>query len=173
MNEDDREALFNAWVGQHLALVGRVARSYADTEEDCQELVQEILLQVWLSIPQFERKAKPSTWIYRVAINTALAWQRRNERQRRRQFQPIVWGMDVAKNETEQAHQWERIERLHAAIRRLAKADAALVLLYLDDLSYREIAEILGISEVNVGVKLNRVRKALAELMKEEIANDS
>jgi len=80
--------------------------------------------------------------------------------------------MDVAKNETEQAHQRERIERLHAAIRRLAKADAALVLLYLDDLSYREIAEILGISEVNVGVKLNRVRKALAELMKEEIAND-
>jgi RNA polymerase sigma-70 factor (ECF subfamily) len=55
----------------------------------------------------------------------------------------------------------------------LPKADAALVLLYLDDLSYREIAEILGISEVNVGVKLNRVRKALAELMKEEIANDS
>ena len=173
MNEDDREALFNAWVGQHLALVGRVARGYADTEEDCQELVQEILLQVWLSIPQFERKAKPSTWIYRVALNTALAWQRRNERQRRRQFQPLVWAMDVAKNETEQAHQQERIERLHAAIRRLAKADAALVLLYLDDLSYREIAEILGISEVNVGVKLNRVRKALAELMKGEIANDS
>ena len=96
MNEDDREALFNAWVGQHLALVGRVARGYADTEEDCQELVQEILLQVWLSIPRFERKAKPSTWIYRVALNTALAWQRRNERQRRRRFRPLVWAMDVA-----------------------------------------------------------------------------
>ena len=137
------------------------------------ELIQEILLQVWLSIPRFERKAKPSTWIYRVAINTALAWQRRDRRQRRRQFQPLVWAMDVATNETEQAHQWERIERLYAAIRRLPKADAALVLLYLDDLSYREIGEILGISEVNVGVKLNRVKKALAELMKEEIANDS
>jgi len=173
MNEDDREALFNAWAGQHLALMGRVARGYADTEEDCQELVQEILLQVWLSIPRCERKAKPSTWIYRVAINTALAWQRRDQRQGRRRFRPLVWAMDVATNETEQAHEWERIERLHTAIRRLPKADAALVLLYLDDLSYREIAEILGISEVNVGVKLNRVRKALAELMKEEIANDS
>ena len=173
MHEDDRGALFNAWVGQHLALVGRVARSYADTEEVCQELVQEILLQVWLSIPRFERKAKPSTWIYRVALNTALAWQRRNERQRRRRFRPLVWTMDVATNETEQAHQRERIERLYTAIRRLPKADAALVLMYLDDLSYREIAEILGISEVNVGVKLYRARKALAELMKEEIANDS
>ena len=173
MNEDDREALFNAWVGQHLPIVGRVARSYGDTEEDCQELIQEILLQVWLSIPRFERKAKPSTWIYRVALNTALAWQRRDQRQRRRRFRPLVWAMDVATNETEQAHEWERIERLHTAIRRLPKADAALVLLYLDDLSYREIAEILGISEVNAGVKLNRVRKALAELMKEEIANDS
>ncbi|MCE5301893.1 MAG: RNA polymerase sigma factor [Planctomycetaceae bacterium] len=173
MNEDEREVLFNAWVGQHLALVGRVARSYVDTEEDCQDLVQEILLQVWFSIPQFERKAKPSTWIYRVALNTAFAWQRRNERQRRRQFQPLVWDIDAAKNETDQAHQRERIERLHAAIRQLPKADAAMVLLYLDDLSYREIAEILGISEVNVGVKLNRARKALAELMKEEIAHDS
>jgi RNA polymerase sigma-70 factor (ECF subfamily) len=173
MSEDDREGLFHAWVGQHLALVARVARSYADTEEDCQELIQEILLQVWLSIPRFERKAKPSTWIYRVALNTALAWQRRDQRQRRRRFRPLVWAMDVATNETEQAHEWERIERLYTAIRRLPKADAALVLLYLDDLSYREIAEILGISEVNVGVKLNRVRKALAELMKEEIANDS
>ena len=172
MNEDDREGLFHAWVGQHLALMARVARSYADTEDDCQELIQEILLQVWLSIPRFERKAKPSTWIYRVALNTALAWQRRNVRQRR-QFRPLVWAMDVATSETEQAHQWERIERLYTAIRRLPKADAALVLLYLDHLSYREIAEILGISEVNVGVKLNRVRKALAELMKEEIANDS
>ena len=173
MNEDDREGLFHAWVGQHLALVGRVARSYADTEEDCQELIQEILLQVWLSIPRFERKAKPSTWIYRVALNTALAWQRRDQRQRRRRFRPLVWAMDVATNETEQAHEWERIERLYTAIRRLPKADAALVLMHLDDLSYREIAEILGISEVNVGVKLNRVKKALAELMKEEIANDS
>ncbi len=173
MNEDDREGLFDAWVGQHLALVARVARSYADTEEDCQELIQEILLQVWLSIPRFERKAKPSTWVYRVALNTALAWQRRDQRQRRRRFRPLVWAMDVATSETEQAHEGERIERLYTAIRRLPKADAALVLLYLDDLSYREIAEILGISEVNVGVRLNRVRKALAELMKEEIANDS
>ena len=131
MNEDDREGLFHAWVGQHLALVGRVARGYADTEEDCQELVQEILLQVWLSIPQFERKAKPSTWIYRVALNTALAWQRRDQRQGRRRFRPLVSAMDVATNETEQAHEWERIERLHTAIRRLPKADAALVLVVL------------------------------------------
>lgn len=173
MGEHDREGLFHTWVGQHLALMARVARSYTDTEDDCQELIQEILLQVWLSIPKFERKAKPSTWIYRVALNTALAWQRRDQRQQRQQLRPLVWAMDVATNETEQAHEGERIERLYTAIRRLPKADAALVLMHLDDLSYREIAEILGISEVNVGVKLNRARKALAELMKEEIANDS
>jgi RNA polymerase sigma-70 factor, ECF subfamily len=173
MNEDDREALFNIWIEQYLALMARVARSYADTEDDCQELVQEILLQVWLSIPRFERKAKPSTWIYRVAINTALAWRRRNPWQRRRQFRPLLWSMDVEQNDTKPVHERECIERLYAAIRRLSKADAALVLLYLDDLSYREIAEILGISEVNVGVKLNRARKALTELMKEEVANES
>ena len=121
MNEDDREGLFHAWVGQHFALVGRVARSYADTEEDCQDLVQEILLSGLVSIPQPRAEGQPSTWIYRVALNTALAWQRRDQRQRRRQFQPLVWAMDVAANETEQAHAGERIERLYAAIRRLRK----------------------------------------------------
>ncbi len=171
MTEYERRELFNAWFGQYIALVGRVARTYTHTDEDCEELVQEILLQVWLSVPQFEGRANPSTWIYRVAINTALAWQRRDRR--RRWFQPSLGVVDIAEDNTEQVHQRERIERLYAAIHQLPKADAALLLLYLEDLSYREIAEILGISEVNVGVKLNRVKKALAELMKEEIANDS
>jgi RNA polymerase sigma-70 factor (ECF subfamily) len=69
----------------------------------------------------------------------------------------------------EQLHQREVVERLYAAIRQLPKAEAALVLLYLEDLSYREIAEVLGISESNVGVKLNRAREALGELMKEVV----
>ncbi len=74
---------------------------------------------------------------------------------------------DVADGNAEQGRAREIIEQLYAAIRQLPKADAALVLLYLDDLSYREMAEVIGLSESNVGVKLNRARKALAELMKE------
>ncbi len=75
---------------------------------------------------------------------------------------------NAALDSAQQAIEREAVERLYAAIRRLPKTDAALVLLYLDDLSYRQMAEVLGISESNVGVKLNRAKKALGELMNED-----
>jgi RNA polymerase sigma-70 factor (ECF subfamily) len=169
MNEDEQARLWRAWIEQYTGLVGRVARAYTATEEDCADLVQEILIQVWHSIPRFAGKSSASTWIYRVALNTALAWQRK-DRRRRERLLPLVEGVefaDVADGNAEQGRAREIIEQLYTAIRQLPKADAALVLLYLDDLSYREMAEVLGLSESNVGVKLNRARKALAELMKE------
>jgi RNA polymerase sigma-70 factor, ECF subfamily len=147
-----------------------VARAYTLTTEDCQDLAQEILLQVWRSLPQFQGTASESTWCYRVALNTALGW-RRKEHRRRAQQQPILEFEDLSVaglGSAQQTVQREAVERLYAAIRQLPKTDAAVVLLYLDDLSYRQIADVLGISESNVGVKLNRAKKALGELMKEE-----
>ena len=175
MRDADHKSLFTDWLSAHGAAVLKVARAYTLTSEECQDLAQEILLQAWQSLPKFEGRASAATWFYRVALQTAMNWQRKDRPRRSRQLplmevQALVpQGADSA----EQAQQRETVERLYQAIHQLPKTDAALVLLYLDDLSYREIAEILGISEVNVGVKLNRVRKALAELMKEEIANDS
>jgi RNA polymerase sigma-70 factor (ECF subfamily) len=147
----------------------KVARAYTLTTEDCQDLVQEILLQVWRSLPRFQRRASPSTWIYRVALNTALGWRRKEHRRQARR-QPILEVEDLtvaALDSAQQMVQREAVQRLYAAIRQLPKTDAALVLLYLDDLSYRQMAEVLGISEGNVGVKLNRAKKALGELLKE------
>ena len=170
MLNEDAESLFKSWLTEHGGAVLKVARAYTLTTEDCQDLAQEILLQVWRSLPQFQGRASASTWFYRVALNTALGWHRKEHRRQARQ-QPIlevedlpVAGLDSA----QQAVQREAVERLYAAIRQLPKTDAALVLLYLDDLSYRQMAEVLGISESNVGVKLNRAKKALGELMKEE-----
>ena len=168
---DNRESLFKSWLRDHGGAVLKVARAYTFTTEDCQDLVQEILLQVWRSMPRFQGRASPTTWFYRVALNTALGW-RRKERRRQVRQQPIleevedvsVAGVDCA----QQIVQRETVERLYAAIRQLPKTDAALVLLYLDDMSYRQIAEVLGISENNVGVKLNRAKKALGQLMKDE-----
>ncbi len=169
MLDENPESLFKNWLTQHGGAVLKVARAYTLTTDDCQDLVQEILLQVWRSLPQYQAKASASTWFYRVALNTALAWHRKERRRRIRQ-QPIrelenlsVPGLDGAG----QALEREIVERLYTAIRQLPKTDAAIVLLYLDDLTYREMAEVLGISESNVGVKLNRARKALGELMKE------
>jgi RNA polymerase sigma-70 factor (ECF subfamily) len=154
---------------KHGGAVVKVARAYTLTRDDCQDLVQEILLQVWRSLPHFQRECGTSTWVYRIALNTALGWHRK-ERRRRASQQPI-FAVDafpvVGVNGAEQAVQREAVERLYATIRQLPNTDAALVLLYLDDFTYRQMADVLGISETNVGVKLNRAKKALAELLKD------
>jgi RNA polymerase sigma-70 factor, ECF subfamily len=169
LNENP-ESLFKSWLIEHGGAVLKVARAYTRTTEDRQDLVQEILLQVWQSLPRFQGRASASTWFYRVALNTALGWHRKEHRRQIR-LQPILELADLSvagSDSAQQAVEREVVERLYAAIRQLPKTDAALVLLYLDDLSYRQMAEVLGISETNVGVKLNRAKKALGELMNEK-----
>jgi RNA polymerase sigma-70 factor, ECF subfamily len=166
--DEDHKSVFMTWLGEHGTSVMKVARAYTLTSEECQDLAQEILLQAWRSLPKFEGKARAATWFYRVALHTAMNWQRKDKPRRSRQ-QPLLAVQTVATDgcdSAEQAEQRETVEQLYQAIHQLPKTDAALVLLYLDQLSYREIAEVLGISESNVGVKLNRAKKALSELMK-------
>jgi RNA polymerase sigma-70 factor (ECF subfamily) len=168
LSNEDLESLFRSWLGEYEGAVWKVARAYTLTTEDCQDLAQEILLQVWRSLPQFQGRASASTWIYRVALNTALGWHRK-ERRRQGWQQPAVKIEDLpvaGLESSQQMVQRETVEHLYAAIRQLPATDAALVLLYLDDLSYRQMAEVLGISESNVGVKINRAKRALKELMK-------
>ena len=167
MLDEDHKSLFMTWLGEHGSSVMKVARAYTLTREECQDLAQEILLQAWRSLPKFEGKASAATWFYRVALHTAMNWHRKDKRRRSRQ-QPFIEVQAVACDGAdcaEQAEQRETVEQLYKAIHQLPKAQAALVLLYLDELSYREMAEVLGISESNVGVKLNRAKKVLSALM--------
>jgi RNA polymerase sigma-70 factor (ECF subfamily) len=168
-SEEERQRVFKSWLQEHTGLIFKVARAFASSEADQQDLIQEILLQMWCSLPRFEGNAKASTWIYRVALHTALAW-RRKEMKHRAPQNPLIEIETLPAPESDSARRVARdeaIARLYDAIHQLPKVDGALVLLYLEDLSYREMAEVLGLSESNVGVKLNRARKALAELMKE------
>jgi RNA polymerase sigma-70 factor (ECF subfamily) len=169
LTRESLESLFKKWVSEHAGIVLKVARAYTRTAEDCQDLGQEILLQVWRSLPQYEGRASAATWVYRVALNTALGWQR-NERRRRLPHEPILEVEDRSRLDSDgaqQVAQREAVEQLYFAIRQLPKTDAALVLLFLDDLSYRQMAEVLGISESNVAVKLHRAKQALRELLQE------
>jgi RNA polymerase sigma-70 factor (ECF subfamily) len=168
--DDDQNSLFMNWLAEHGSAVMKVARAYTLTSDECQDLAQEILLQAWRSLPNFAGKASPATWFYRVALHTAMNWQRKDKPRRSRQ-KPLLEVQVVATdagNSAEQAQHRETVEQLYNAIHQLPKADAALVLLYLDELSYHEMAEVLGISESNVGVKLNRAKKALTALMNGE-----
>ena len=167
MLDQDQKSLFMNWLGEHGSSVMKVARAYTLTSEECHDLAQEILLQAWRSLPNLEHKANAATWFYRVALHTAMNWHRKDRPRRLRQ-QPLLEVQALApegSNSAEQVQHRDTVEQLYKAIHQLPKADAALVLLYLDELSYREIAEVLGISESNVGVKLNRAKKALSELM--------
>jgi RNA polymerase sigma-70 factor, ECF subfamily len=162
--DQDHRAIFTKWLEEHSSSVIQVARAYTLTKDECQDLAQEILLQAWSSIPKFEGKASPATWFYRVALHTAMNWHRK-ERPRRLRQKPLLEVQTLAApsvDSSEQIEQRELVEQLYQAIHRLPKTDVALVLLYLDDMSYREIASVLGISEVNVGVKLSRAKIALA-----------
>ncbi|QDV25529.1 RNA polymerase sigma factor [Aureliella helgolandensis] len=167
MVEEDQESIFTIWLEKHSSSVIKVARAYTLTSEECQDLAQEILLQAWRSLPNFQGQASAPTWFYRVALHTAMNWHRKDSPRRARQHpllevQALVTG---EKQGVEQVQQREMVEQLYHAIHQLPKTEAALVLLYLDELSYREIADVLGISESNVGVKLNRAKKALRALM--------
>jgi RNA polymerase sigma-70 factor, ECF subfamily len=165
--DEDKKSLFKTWLGEHGFSVMKVARAYTVTAEECQDLAQEILLHAWRSLPKFEGKANPATWFYRVALHTAMNWRRKDQLRRSRQH-PLLEVHTVVtegSDSGEHAQQRETVEQLYKAINQLPKADAALVLLYLDELSYLEMAEVLGISESNVGVKLNRAKKALSALM--------
>lgn len=164
----DHESLFRRWLEEHLGIVVKVARSFAQTPSDVADLQQEAMLQLWISLGSYAGQAKPSTWIYRVCLNTALTWRRGTARRERR----IEPGVDLAQVPAQAASPAERVgerellEKLYAAIHALPGPDRALVLLSLDGLPYREIADITGLNENQVGVALTRARQRLAQLMK-------
>jgi len=161
---DQQAEQFTAWVRKHGGAVLKVARAYARTTEDRQDLVQEILLQVWRSLPKFRSESTVPTWCYRVALNTALTW-RRTKRRRTPGLASLIDLESLSEDGpdgSDQAADRELMEQLYAAISSLPVTDAALVLLSLEGLSYQQMAEIVGISESNVGVKLHRAKEALA-----------
>ena len=169
MSIKDHELRFRQWLAEHTGLLLKVVRSFAESPDDADDLFQEILLQVWLSLPNFRDESKPTTWLYKVAFNTALAWKRGENKRWQRQGSLSISDVvppSVSSAETERND--HIVEQLYAAIRALPPAKRALVVLYLDGFSYREIAEVVGISESNVGVSLNRIKKELAATVKED-----
>lgn len=168
MASADHELRFRQWLGEHTGLLLKVVRSFAEGPAEQDDLFQEVLLQVWLSLPNFRDDSKPTTWLYRVAFNTALAWKRTEKKHRRKLNSHSMADVAAPGVPSAEAEQNSRlVDQLYAAIRALPAAKRALVVLYLDGFSYREIAEVVGISESNVGVSLNRIKKELAASVKE------
>ena len=150
-------------IEEHKGVILKVVRANAAAPEDQDDLFQEIAFQVWLSIPSFQERAKVSTWIYKVALNTTMVWHRAQKRHRHMREPLYLVNEESCSGEdpSKSMESREKLDWLYEEIRKLPKVDRSLALLYLDEFSYQEIADILGISINNVGVKLNRLRKHL------------
>lgn len=167
MRGEPDQQRFEALISEHRRIVFRIAGAYAHAAQDRDDLAQEIAVQLWRSFRAFDaRRAKFSTWMYRVALNVALSWARSARRSGSAQLEPLgaIHPESVADPGPGQGEAMERDERvaaLHAVIAGLDPLKRALVLLYLEGRSYAEIAEVLGISETNVATKLNRIKQQL------------
>jgi RNA polymerase sigma-70 factor (ECF subfamily) len=175
MTSEERETIFRRWLDQHVALILKVVRGSVASPQDQDDLFQDVLLQLWLSIPAFRGHAKETTWIYRVAFNTRLAWNR-GEKRRRVRHEAFLKEPGTTPSwqpsHVEAAPEQEIIDRLYAAIRRLPKVDASLALMHLDGLSYGAMSEVLGLSENYIGVKLTRIRKQLAQQLEGAVQHE-
>lgn len=134
---------------------------YRDSREDQEDLFQEIVLQLWKAFPKFRKESKVSTWMYRIALNTAIAIFRKNKIEL--EFKASI-PKDYHSKYIETTSENE--ERLFEAIRTLNKAERAIIGLYLEDYPYNEIAEITGITENYVGVKISRIKEKLKNILK-------
>ena len=162
LSEEDAGPFLEA-LGQYEQIINKVIRVYGGDTEDRKDLFQEIVYQLWRSYGSFKGEARLSTWIYRVALNTAITSLRKRKRVPQHaelddQFVQLSASFDTPDRS-------ERVQQLYSAIRTLGDVDRALVMLYLEELSYKEIADVLGLTEDNVGVKLNRIKTRLRVLI--------
>lgn len=153
------EQKFIELIQNNQGIIHKICRLYCEEEEDRRDLFQEITLQLWRSFPSFRAEAKITTWMYRIALNTAIARLRKSKRQI--SDTPLSEQTLQIAEDTSDKEREERLAMLYAAIRTLSKVERAIIMLYLEDKSYDEIAEIIGISKTNVGVKINRIKKKL------------
>lgn len=142
-------------------LVKKVCCMYSENKEDKQDLEQEICLQLWRAYPNFKGNSKISTWLYKVALNTAITFFKK---QKKKQGQnEICQEFYELSSNNEDSDQAEKLVEMHKAISNLSKIEKALVMLYIDEKPYDEIADILGISAVNARVKLTRIKEKLRQ----------
>ena len=150
---------FETVIQEYHPIIYKICRVYS-SEHDFDDLYQEILISIWSGLKRFKEQSKLSTWLYRVALNTALTYQRRAKKQ------PHTQDLGYLKEKMQQIETPnEQINQLYEAIRQLNTQDRALIFLYLEEKKYDEMAEITGMSASNVGVKINRIKKKLFSIL--------
>jgi RNA polymerase sigma-70 factor, ECF subfamily len=164
------EQQFLELVNENRTRILRVCRVYAWISADQDDLYQEILFQIWRGLPALKQKQFADTWVYRVAINTAISFVRKRASRMDRviHFEHSHLTRTIESRQGPEENNQDRIANLYTAMYQLNPLEKALVTLFLEDLTYEQIAEATGISANNVGVMLHRAKKKLSNLMNAE-----
>jgi len=163
MSKTSHQPSFEALLHEHRGIILKVAAVYARDREDRLDLAQEIRVQLWRSFGSYDAsRAKVSTWMYRIALNVAISYRRRDGALLTGRIDPLEeHHLDTVAGAPGEPKEDERLAALYAFIGELDALNRALILLYLEDRSYAEIAEVLGITETNVATKIGRIKQKL------------
>lgn len=156
---------FLTMLNQNHGIVRKVCHLYGRDEAGKEDLYQEIVIQLWRAFGSFRGESKLSTWMYRIALNTAISDLRKQNRRVDLKFPEFIPREDA---DTREETKEEQLKQLYAAIQKLSEVEKAVVMLYLEDKSYEEMEEILGINNGNLRVKMNRIKEKLRTITKEE-----
>ncbi|MEQ8475234.1 MAG: sigma-70 family RNA polymerase sigma factor [Fulvivirga sp.] len=153
------EKEFVSLIKKNESIILKICNIYCKEIEDRQDLHQDILVQLWKSFPNFDKRSKITTWMYRIALNTAVS------RYRKEKKVPIKEAISE-RLVSDSSNDDENVRLLYLAIEGLNKIEKAITMLYLDGIKYKEIGEIMGLSESNVGFKINQIKSKLREKLK-------
>lgn len=151
-------------LNENQRIVHKICKIYTDTPHDHEDLFQEIIIQLWKAYPNFRGEAKFSTWMYRIGLNTALALYKKQSKTISTDRDTSLEHIKITNEDHEEQN--TQIQAMYEAIHLLSDVEKALIMMFLDDKPYKEIAEILGITEGNARVKMNRAKEKLRTLIK-------
>ena len=157
-----KEKDFLEKIEKHRGMIFKISKMYLENQEDREDLFQEIILQLWKSCQAFEGKSQFSTWLYRVSLNTAITFIKRDKK--RTDNRALSETMDIEDDQSN--HKEQQIEFLYKAVQELNPIEKALIFLFLEGQNHKQISENMGITEVNARVKLNRTKDKLQQIIK-------
>lgn len=154
---------YTQFILPYAGIIIKICRAYTDNEEDFQDYYQEVCLQLWKSRLNFKGNSKWSTWVYRISLNVSLSLLRKDKQINKNSIELPNYASDISSESN--PFNDESLQLLYQAIKKLSELDRAIILLYLEEKSYHEIAEIIGLSPNNIGVKITRIKKKLKTLL--------
>ena len=167
----DKQQTFQNILNDYQDKIYRLCCSYVTHPEDRKDLYQDIMLRIWKNLDSFREQSSSGTWVYRVSVNTSIDHLRKQTRKNQTTISIPIDDLRISDESTNIEQDYiksERMRRLYDSMNTLSFLDKTLITLYLEDLSYRDISAVLGISEQNVGVRLHRVKKALENYLKDD-----